>query len=240
MRFYGLTDIGRHREMNQDMYCVHTFDDRQGFGLVCDGMGGQSAGNIASDMACGIITDKIRKAVETGGMEDPRGLLESALREANYSIYKRSMVEPECRGMGTTAVVAFVRGDTAYCAHVGDSRIYLLRQGRLLQVTRDHSLVQELMEKGEIKPEEMRTHPGRNMITRAVGVSLTVEADLMQIPLEPGDKMLLCSDGLTNMVPNEQIAAVLLQNGGEQACALLIQKANNAGGMDNITAVVIE
>ena len=150
------------------------------------------------------------------------------------------MVEPECRGMGTTAVVAFVRGDTAYCAHVGDSRIYLLRQGRLLQVTRDHSLVQELMEKGEIKPEEMRTHPGRNMITRAVGVSLTVEADLMQIPLEPGDKMLLCSDGLTNMVPNEQIAAILLQNGGEQACALLIEEANNAGGMDNITAVVIE
>lgn len=240
MRFYGLTDIGRHREMNQDMYCVHTFDDRQGFGLVCDGMGGQSAGNIASDMACGIITDKIRKAVETGGMEDPRGLLESALREANYSIYKRSMVEPECRGMGTTAVVAFVRGDTAYCAHVGDSRIYLLRQGRLLQVTRDHSLVQELMEKGEIKPEEMRTHPGRNMITRAVGVSLTVEADLMQIPLQLGDKMLLCSDGLTNMVPNEQIAAVLLQNGGEQACALLVEEANNAGGMDNITAVVIE
>lgn len=240
MRFYGLTDIGRRREMNQDMYCVHTFDDRQGFGLVCDGMGGQSAGNIASDMACGIITDKIRKAVETGGMEDPRVLLESALREANYSIYKRSMVEPECRGMGTTAVVAFVRGDTAYCAHVGDSRIYLLRQGRLLQVTRDHSLVQELMEKGEIKPEEMRTHPGRNMITRAVGVSLTVETDLMQIPLEPGDKMLLCSDGLTNMVPNEQIAAVLLQNGGEQACALLIEEANNAGGIDNITAVVIE
>lgn len=240
MRFYGLTDIGRRREMNQDMYCVHTFDDRQGFGLVCDGMGGQSAGNIASDMACGIITDKIRKAVETGGMEDPRVLLESALREANYSIYKRSMVEPECHGMGTTAVVAFVRGDTAYCAHVGDSRIYLLRQGRLLQVTRDHSLVQELMEKGEIKPEEMRTHPGRNMITRAVGVSLTVETDLMQIPLEPGDKMLLCSDGLTNMVPNEQIAAVLLQNGGEQACTLLIEEANNAGGMDNITAVVIE
>lgn len=240
MRFYGLTDIGQRREMNQDTYYIHTFDDRQGFGLVCDGMGGQSAGNIASDMASGIITDKIRKAVETGGADDPRGLLEAAVREANYSVYKRSMVEPECRGMGTTAVVVFVRGDTAYCAHVGDSRIYLLRNGRLLQVTRDHSLVQELVEKGEIKPEEMRTHPGRNMITRAVGVGLTVEADLMQIPLETDDKLLLCSDGLTNMVSNEQIAEILLQNGGEQACALLIQKANNAGGMDNITAVVIE
>ena len=240
MQFYGLTDIGQRREMNQDTYYIHTFDDRQGFGLVCDGMGGQSAGNIASDMANGIITDKIRKAVETGGADDPRGLLEAAVREANYSVYKRSMVEPECRGMGTTAVVAFVRGDTAHCAHVGASRIYLLQDGRLLQVTRDHSLVQELVEKGEIKPEEMRTHPGRNMITRAVGVGLTVEADLMQIPLEAGDKLLLCSDGLTNMVSNEQIAEILLQNGGEQACALLIQKANNAGGMDNITAVVIE
>lgn len=226
--------------MNQDTYYIHAFGDRQGFGLVCDGMGGQSAGNIASDMACGIITDKIRKAVETGGADDPRGLLEAAVREANYSVYKRSMVEPECRGMGTTVVVTFVRGNTAYCAHVGDSRIYLLRNDCLLQVTRDHSLVQELMEKGEIKPEEMRTHPGRNMITRAVGVGLTVETDLMQIPLETGDKLLLCSDGLTNMVPNKQIAEILLQNGGEQACALLIQEANNAGGMDNITAVVIE
>ena len=227
MRFYGLTDIGRRREMNQDTFCVHRFDDKQGFGLVCDGMGGQSAGNVASDMARTII-------------DDPRSLLEAALREANYSVYKRSMVEPEYRGMGTTAVVAFVRGETAYCAHVGDSRIYLLREGRLLQVTRDHSLVQELMEKGEIKPEEMRTHPNRNMITRAVGVGLTIETDLMQIPLCAGDKLLLCSDGLTNMVGNEQIAALLGQNTGEDACRLLIEEANKAGGMDNITAVVIE
>lgn len=240
MRFYGLTDIGRRREMNQDTFCVHRFDDKQGFGLVCDGMGGQSAGNVASDMARTIIADKIRKAVETGVMDDPRRLLEAALREANYSVYKRSMVEPEYRGMGTTAVVAFVRGETAYCAHVGDSRIYLLREGRLLQVTRDHSLVQELMEKGEIKPEEMRTHPNRNMITRAVGVGLTIETDLMQIPLCAGDKLLLCSDGLTNMVGNEQIAALLGQNTGEDACRLLIEEANKAGGMDNITAVVIE
>ena len=210
MRFYGLTDIGRRREMNQDTFCVHRFDDKQGFGLVCDGMGGQSAGNVASDMARTIIADKIRKAVETGVMDDPRSLLEAALREANYSVYKRSMVEPEYRGMGTTAVVAFVRGETAYCAHVGDSRIYLLREGRLLQVTRDHSLVQELMEKGEIKPEEMRTHPNRNMITRAVGVGLTIETDLMQIPLCAGDSR------------------------------QLIEEANKAGGMDNITAVVIE
>mgnify|MGYP001623964172 FL=1 len=113
MRFYGLTDIGRRREMNQDTFCVHRFDDKQGFGLVCDGMGGQSAGNVASDMARTIIADKIRKAVETGVMDDPRSLLEAALREANYSVYKRSMVEPEYRGMGTTAVVAFVRGETA-------------------------------------------------------------------------------------------------------------------------------
>ena len=240
MRFYGLTDIGRRREMNQDTFCVHRFDDKQGFGLVCDGMGGQSAGNVASDMARTIIADKIRKAVETGVMDDPRSLLEAALREANYSVYKHSMVEPEYRGMGTTAVVAFVRGETAYCAHVGDSRIYLLREGRLLQVTRDHSLVQELMEKGEIKPEEMRTHPNRNMITRAVGVGLTIETDLMQIPLCAGDKLLLCSDGLTNMVGNEQIAALLGQNTGEDACRLLIEEANKAGGMDNITAVVIE
>ena len=231
MRFYGLTDIGRRREMNQDTFCVHRFDDKQGFGLVCDGMGGQSAGNVASDMARTIIADKIRKAVETGVMDDPRSLLEAALREANYSVYKRSMVEPEYRGMGTTAVVAFVRGETAYCAHVGDSRIYLLREGRLLQ---------ELMEKGEIKPEEMRTHPNRNMITRAVGVGLTIETDLMQIPLCAGDKLLLCSDGLTNMVGNEQIAALLGQNTGEDACRLLIEEANKAGGMDNITAVVIE
>lgn len=240
MRFYGKTDIGRRREMNQDMYSVHTFNEKQGFGLVCDGMGGQSAGNVASDMACSIITDKIRKTVETGVAYQPPAVLEAALREANYTVYKRSMVEPECRGMGTTAVVVFVCGDTAYCAHVGDSRIYLLHEGRLSQVTRDHSLVQELVEKGEITPEEMRTHPGRNMITRAVGVALTVETDLLEITVLPGDKLLLCSDGLTNMVPDSRIAEILMQNDGEQACGLLIKEANKAGGLDNITAVVAE
>lgn len=240
MHFYGKTDVGRRREMNQDVFGLDVFDAQTGYGLVCDGMGGQSAGNIASDMACKAITARIKEAIKQKSHESPRSILASAIREANYSVYKCSMVEPDYHGMGTTAVVAFVSGGVAYCAHVGDSRIYLLRGGTLTQVTRDHSLVQELMESGQITPEQMRTHPRRNMITRAVGVGLTVEPDLLQISLQPGDKLLLCSDGLTNMIEDMRIAQILMTYSGAKACDVLINEANNAGGTDNITAVLME
>ena len=226
--------------MNQDIFCVHRFDDRQGFAVVCDGMGGQSAGNIASEMTCRIVADTLIAAIAQNDACEAESLLSDAVKEANRTVYTRSVTEAGLRGMGTTIVAAVVREDTAYCAHVGDSRIYLFRDGILSQLTRDHSLVWELMEKGEITPEEMRTHPNRNMITRAVGVSLRLDVDTLSTALLPGDKLLLCSDGLTSMVEDSRIAALLRAYGGQYACDCLIEEAKKAGGTDNITAAVIE
>ena len=226
--------------MNQDIFCVHRFDDQQGFAVVCDGMGGQSAGNVASEMTCQAVMNALVDAVEHDPACDIEPMLVEAVKEANRTVYTRSVTEAGYRGMGTTIVAAFVRNETAYCVHVGDSRIYLFREGKLSQITRDHSLVWELMEKGEITQEEMRAHPNRNMITRAVGVSLRLDVDSIVISLLPGDKLLLCSDGLTNMIDDQRIASLLRAYGGQYLCDVLIEEARKAGGTDNITAAVIE
>lgn len=226
--------------MNQDIFCVHRFDDQQGFAVVCDGMGGQSAGNVASETACRIVADQLIAAIEQNAACEAEALLSDAVKEANRTVYTRSVTEAGLRGMGTTVVAVLVRDGIAYCANVGDSRIYLFRDGTLSQLTRDHSLVWELMEKGEITPEEMRTHPNRNMITRAVGVSLRLDVDTLAAALLPGDKLLLCSDGLTNMVEDSRIATLLRAYGGQYVCDRLIEEAKKAGGTDNITAAVIE
>ena len=222
MHFYGMTDIGRTREANQDVFYTHKFSDQAGFAIVCDGMGGQSGGHIASDMACSIISSRlIEERVGEMPSDQIRDLVVTAVSEANLDVFKKSNTEPGCKGMGTTAVLAIVSGQTAYIAHVGDSRVYYWSGGRLQQLTRDHSLVQELME-------------------RAVGVSLIVDIDYLEMPLHPGEKLLLCSDGLTNMVTDEAIAAVLGDDHAPVVCSRLVAMANEAGGTDNITVAVIE
>ena len=225
--------------MNQDIFCVHRFDDRQGFAVVCDGMGGQSAGNIASEMTCRIVADTLIAAIAQNDTCEAESLLTDAVKEANRAVYTRSVTEAGLRGMGTTIVAAVVREGTAYCAHVGDSRIYLFRDGVLSQLTRDHSLVWELMEKGEITPEEMRTHPNRNMITRAVGVSLRLDVDTLSTALLPGDKLLLCSDGLSGLCEQSEMEEILLQTPPNQVCETLVEQANRNGGFDNITVVYL-
>ena len=241
MNFFGMTDIGIKRESNQDVFYTHKFNDQVGFAIVCDGMGGQSAGHIASDMACEIISGKL---IEGGVNELPtdqiRELAVSAISDANVQIYRKSNLEAGCKGMGTTTVLAIISGDTACVAHIGDSRVYLLVNGKLHQMTRDHSLVQELLEQGKISEEEVQNHPNKNMITRAVGVNLTVDIDYIEMPFTKGSKLLLCTDGLTNMVQNETIEEVLLNKSAKDACKKLISLANAAGGVDNITVAVIE
>lgn len=241
MNFYGMTDIGKRRESNQDVFYTHKFNSQTGFAIVCDGMGGQSGGHIASDMACSIVSGRLISGVnEITAREKIRELMVGAVSEANTEIYKRSNLEPGCKGMGTTLVLALVSGDTAYVAHIGDSRVYRMSRGELKQVTRDHSLVQELVDQGKISEEEMRSHPNKNMITRAVGVNLVVDIDYLEVKLEPESKLLLCSDGLTNMVTDAMIGQVLSQNGAEMACRILVDLANAEGGVDNITVAVIE
>lgn len=241
MNFYGMTDIGKRRETNQDVFYTHKFSDQAGFAIVCDGMGGQSGGHIASDMTCSIVSAKlVEGAVNTVSPEQIRELMVNAVSEANIEVYKKSNIEPGCKGMGTTCVLTVVSNQSAYIAHIGDSRVYMLGSKRLHQLTRDHSLVQELLDQGKISEDEVKNHPNKNMITRAVGVNLTVDIDYLEVPLEQGAKLLLCSDGLTNMVADTQIETVLARYPAAAGCAKLIELANKAGGTDNITVAVIE
>lgn len=241
MNFYGMTDIGQKRETNQDVFYTHKFSDGMGFAIVCDGMGGQNGGHIASDMACSIVSGRlIGDDVNQVPPAQIRELIIAAIGEANVEVYKKSNLEPSCKGMGTTTVLAVVRDGMAYIAHIGDSRIYLLSSVGLRQVTRDHSLVQELLDQGKIAPEDVKNHPNKNMITRAVGVNLTVDIDYLELPLEPGDKLLLCTDGLTNMISDEVIERELRADGAPRVCERLVVLANDAGGLDNITTAVIE
>lgn len=236
-----MTDQGLKREMNQDVFFTHKFNEQVGFAIVCDGMGGQSAGHVASEMVCTIIAeklieDKIDQADETQ-MSDS---IVNAISEANIQVFTKSNVEPGFQGMGTTVVLAVVVNDNAYIAHIGDSRAYVLQNDKLHQVTKDHSLVQELLEQGKISEQEVLTHPNKNMITRAVGVNLMVDIDYLSLKLEKESKIILCTDGLTNMVSDDEIERIISSENAQSSCVKLIDLANKAGGIDNITVAVIE
>jgi len=239
--FYGLTDIGLNRKMNQDVFYTHKFNEQVGFAIVCDGMGGQSAGNIASEMTCNIVSDKLKEIdilkVDSLEIDD---IITTTIGDANIKVYTKSKLEAGYTGMGTTVVLAFIVGETAHIACIGDSRVYSIQENCIKQITKDHSLVQELFEQGKITQEEVFTHPNKNMITRAVGVALTVDIDLISVNIEKGQKLLLCSDGLTNMLNDEEIKKIVIKNDLENSCKKLIEMANDAGGIDNTTVVVVE
>ncbi len=241
LNFYGMTDKGLQREMNQDVFYTHKFSEQVGFAIVCDGMGGQSAGNIASEMACSIVSKKlIENEIDKADTLAIRDIMVNAISEANIQVYTKSNIEPGFKGMGTTVVVCVVVCNTAHFINIGDSRAYVLQNNKLRQITKDHSLVQELLEQGKIKEHEVSTHPNKNMITRAVGVNLVVDIDYLSLQLEYGDKLILCTDGLTNMVDDKIIEAELATNNAQSSCKKLIDIANKAGGIDNITVAVIE
>lgn len=237
-----MTDIGLKRETNQDVFFTHKFSEQVGFAIVCDGMGGQNGGHIASEMACSVISHRLMEEQGIGSLSDEelKALLVGAASGANIEVYKTSNIQPGYKGMGTTVVLALVINKKAYIAHIGDSRVYLLREEKLHQLTRDHSVVQELLEQGKISREEARIHPNKNMITRAVGVNLMVDIDYLEVALGQNSKLLLCSDGLTNMVCDQVIEKTLRKYSPEVACKKLIELSNKAGGVDNITVAVIE
>lgn len=240
MKFYGMTDKGLQRDMNQDVFYTHKFSEQVGFAIVCDGMGGQSAGQIASEMVCNIVATKLIESIEQAESPNIHEAILHAISEANIQVYTRSNLEAGYKGMGTTIVLAVVANNVAHIANIGDSRVYLIQNDTIKQITKDHSFVQELLEQGKISQQEMSTHPNKNMITRAVGVSLTVEVDYTSFPLEENMKLLLCSDGLTNMLTDEVIKKIVSLNDAQVACKELIDLANKAGGIDNITVAVIE
>ena len=240
LKAIGKTDIGNVREINQDYFVCGELGENAVYAVVCDGMGGENGGHIASKTACEIVRDSILGAYGSLFSDNSiRGILQTAATAANVSVFDRSQSEEELRGMGTTIVAAIVSDGMAHIVHAGDSRAYHLCRKGIIQVTKDHSVVQLLVDRGEIKEEEARFHPKKHFITRALGVMSTIDLDYCEFPMEEHDALLICTDGLTNYFSNEQIFGLTLAAGYERCVDVLIENAKNEGGSDNITVVCI-
>ncbi len=239
MRIFAKTDIGKLRTVNQDAYAAKILSDGAAFAVVCDGMGGANAGDIASKTAVEIISQYVVSSyVPTMDADDILKLVENAITSANIEIYDMSKKDERLSGMGTTAVVAIVKQNQAYICNIGDSRAYIIGDS-LKQITRDHSVVQNLVESGKLSPEEARVHPKKNVITRALGVEDNVLTDVYSIDFSDKDIILLCTDGLSNYVESKKIFETVKNSALDKITELLICEANNGGGRDNITAAVI-
>lgn len=244
MKLFGLTDIGLVRRDNQDSYAIRVLDDELAIAVVCDGMGGALAGNVASAVAVEAFAAALEDACREGlppDRERKHELLRSACRTANSQVFALAAHNEEYRGMGTTLVAALILSHEVYIVNVGDSRCYLLRGGTLKQLTQDHSVVQTLVNNGSITPEQARTHPKKNLITRAVGIEDSVESDLYRFDRQPGDTLLLCSDGLSNVVDGAAMTDLLTRYPQpEEGCRALLAKAVEQGAPDNVTVVMAQ
>jgi hypothetical protein len=239
LQIFSKTDRGRVRTDNQDAYFAGKITDDSVFAVVCDGMGGANAGNVASELAVRHISEYVIRSYRDGmDMTDTEKTLKNAIVSANISLYDKAVNNTELAGMGTTAVAAFVKDGTAVIAHVGDSRIYLVN-GEIKQLTRDHSVVQSLIESGKITPEDAKVHPRKNVITRALGAEENVAVDSDCLNLSNGDTLLLCSDGLTNFLDDKDILTVFQNNDISAVAERLVEEANKNGGGDNITVVTV-
>ena len=239
---WGVTDAGMVRKENQDHHFVEVNQaNNMAVMIVCDGMGGAKAGNIASKLAVATVVDDVRQAIKPH--MSPKAVaraLESAIYHANRVVGEKAKEEPDCRGMGTTLVSAVVSDNTAVIANIGDSRAYLINNNGISRVTRDHSLVEDLLIRGELTEDEAKAHPQKNLITRALGTEVEVACDIYEVVMEPGDFLLLCSDGLTNMLDDQQILFEVI-HGGRHAdcCQRLTEQSNGRGGLDNITVLLL-
>jgi len=248
IKAYGQSDVGRVRSSNEDAWGV--FPDLQFF-VVADGMGGHAAGEIASHLAVDTMRDFIQSSSQSAEVTWPADVernlplpvkrLVSAGKLANEKIYHASRSDPKLNGMGTTMVSVLIDQENAYIAHVGDSRAYLIRNEKIQRLTEDHSLVNDYINQGLLKIEEASQHPLKHVITRALGSTLKVEVDVKTVPLGHGDTVLLCSDGLSNLLTDEDMrinGLDSLQN-PQSTCQRLIDLANKKGGEDNVTVVLI-
>jgi protein phosphatase len=237
---FGLSDVGRRRETNQDQLLV---DPERGLYAVADGMGGHAAGEVASRLAIESLSASMTPTLEKGPADATEAARElgEAFQAGNRKICEEMLTRAEWRGMGTTIVAMLVLGDEAIIGHVGDSRAYLLRDGRLHRLTGDHSWVHEQVRLGMMTDEEAHKHPMRNIVTRALGNRNELQVDLAREKPRPGDTFLLCSDGLNSMLSDDEISAALVPHATdpERACHALVDAANQAGGDDNVTVVVL-
>ncbi len=242
MDYYGLTDRGMVRKQNQDAFlCEEIRLMNAVLLIVCDGMGGAKSGNVASRMALDEFKEEIFSGLELFGDEkSAAALMKRAAERANSAVYNKGRTDPDCTGMGTTLVAAIVLDGGAVILNVGDSRAYTIsRTEHIRQITRDHSVVEDMIQRGEITRAEAKTHPNRNLITRAIGTSDSVEYDLFYIPMKKDDMLMLCSDGLTNIVDDEALSREMLRSDNLRTCCEgLVQEAIARGAPDNVTAVL--
>ncbi len=240
MKIVARTDKGVVRENNQDSYTAFELEGGAVLAVVCDGMGGAAEGALASAEAVRMIRELVAERFQSS-MSDIsiKSLLVSAIENANKHIYNLSKTDESYEGMGTTAVVALIANSFVYIAHAGDSRAYKITDGELCQLTRDHSVVQNMLEKGEITPEEAVEHPSKHIITRALGVDDFIRADFCQEPFEENEVMILCSDGLTNYTEPDDILRLTSDGCYYKYADRLVNLANQNGGGDNVTVVAV-
>ena len=238
MKAFSITNIGMQRKVNQDyVYCSEeAIGSLPNLYIVADGMGGHKAGDYAS-RCC---VESMIQEVKGDSLKSPVSILEHAIQKANETVLRESKKNVEYEGMGTTVVVATIVEDTLHVGNIGDSRLYVIRD-RIEQITQDHSLVETMVRTGELMPEDARFHPNKNIITRALGTNEDVKADFFEVKLEKADTILLCSDGLSNMVEDREIERIVKEmHDVEKASETLVELANRNGGTDNIAIVMIQ
>ncbi len=238
MKTFSITDIGSVRKVNQDY--VFCYDNPVGqlsnLFLVADGMGGHQAGDYASRLC----VETVANAVKNSRLRSPISILEAAIQEGNMAVFRDAEKEETLYGMGTTMVAATVIGREVYIANIGDSRAYLIRDG-IHQITEDHSLVEEMIRSGDLERKDAKSHPNKNVITRAIGTSAIVQADFFELEVKEEDVLLLCTDGLTNMLDDEEILSIIKEKTNLEAAGNeLVRAANANGGKDNIGIVLIQ
>ncbi len=242
MQYWAITDAGCVREQNQDTYQIEKLDKNTLLCLVCDGMGGAKAGNVASALAAEVFVDEIRRTWKEN-MEQAQidQMLQAAVKLANFTVFDQGRQFEEFSGMGTTLVAMLVTERETTVVNVGDSRAYRINEGGISRITVDHSVVEMMVQRGELTREEARNYPGKNFITRAVGTETIADSDLFHLDLQQGDFLLLCSDGLSNSVDEQEILfEVVHGDEKEKCCQQLLDIAKNRGAPDNVTCVLVQ
>ena len=241
MQSWGLTDPGCVRKQNQDAYQIEQLDRNTLLCVVCDGMGGAKSGNVASNLAVEVFVEEIRRCWKPG-MESERidQMLCSAVKLANFTVFDQAAQFDEFAGMGTTLVAALIHEDCATLVNVGDSRVYGINRSGIHLLTKDHSLVQLMVDRGDLTPEVAKSYPGKNLITRAIGTEPMVMCDIYHKEISKGDYLLLCSDGLSNVMDDQEILFEVVHGVNKQhCCQRLLSIAKNRGAPDNVTSVLV-
>ena len=241
MQSWGLSDPGCVRKQNQDAYQIEQLDRSSILCVVCDGMGGAKSGNIASSLAVDVFVQEIRRSWKpVMDQEKIDQILQSAVKLANFTVFDQAAQFEEFDGMGTTLVAALIRGRKATVVNVGDSRAYGINRSGIHQITKDHSLVQMMVDRGDLQPEQAKSYPGKNFITRAIGTEAFVMCDIYHQDVAKGDFLLLCSDGLSNMMDDQEILFEVVHGVNKQhCCKRLLDIAKNRGAPDNVTSVLV-